>query len=479
MSHRSPSRRQILAGLGSSAAVLPLLHGDLANADSPKFPTRVVFVYWCNGVADNEFWFSNYQPQIYRLGVDPPRADITSGFTNTKVLAPLTPYESKLIIPCGIGLNVNYERKEVVGGHDTMPFLLTGVDATPGVALSGGAAIGGAGGPSIDQHIAKALNAPTKCPSLELAAFVQSDNVVQGRLCWAARNQPISPDENPNSVFGRLFADRVQSSVDIKKTHQRRKSVLDHIAKQLERYRARMGGDDRVKVEAHLESVYQIERQLTSDGTPSTTCETPKIGAPLDAQDVRNLPTICKLQLDLIAGALACDLTRVASFQLGNSGNQNMTFPWLKGLGLGLEDMGHHTVAHWDSPNPGDSNEVRHARKVAVDNWLFSQLAYLIGRLDAIKEGDGTLLDHTAVVFMNGFNNGGAHDSSPLPIVIAGSANGYFKTGRYPFVGGLAGNQTAEKRDHREVLVAACEAMGVKPPLFDGRSFDPLPGVRA
>ena len=184
-------------------------------------------------------------------------------------------------------------------------------------------------------------------------------------------------------------------------------------------------------------------------------------GAPLS--QAADLPAIGKLQIDSLAAALACDLVRVATLQWTHA-ESNQTFPW-----LGINGQ-HHTMSH-----AGDQDAAAQENLTKINVWYGEQMAVLLDRLAAIPEGDGTLLDHTAVVWVIEVGKGNNHAHRDLPFVIAGSCGGAFRTGR--FVDYLAGG--GRGHPHNNLLVSLANAMGLPDTTFGDPAHctGPLPDL--
>jgi hypothetical protein len=182
-------------------------------------------------------------------------------------------------------------------------------------------------GASVDQRIAEGLAVPTKLRSLELGVQVgAADN--WGRMIYRAANQPLPPDDDPASVYARVFSDLHTDPAVLARLRRRRKSILDGVGAQFSRTSARLGSSDRQRMDAHLTAVREIESRLTTDlvvNNPS--CHDPTI-TPVSAIANDAFPAAGALQMDLMTMALACDITRVASLQWSRSVSQTR-FTWL------------------------------------------------------------------------------------------------------------------------------------------------------
>jgi hypothetical protein len=176
---------------------------------------------------------------------------------------------------------------------------------------------------------------------------------------------------------------------------------------------------------------------------------------------VDQTPEVVDSQIELIAASLACDLTRVASFQYTLGENDNVGYPW-----LGIND-GHHNLTH-----AADSDAQSWEQVAQIREWYAEKFAQLLDRLEQITEGDGTLLDNTMVVWASELGIGNTHSFKSTPFVVAGGAGGQIETGRYL--------EFDEAIEHNRLLVSMCQAMG----LSDVETFGdtdlgsgPLPGL--
>jgi hypothetical protein len=203
-------------------------------------------------------------------------------------------------------------------------------------------------------------------------------------------------------------------------------------------------------VDAHLESVRDIERRLAPAAPPAASCAAPAMGQRLDPTVNENMPAIGKLQMDLLATALACDHTRVATLQWTHA-ESIQSFPWLGVTGQ------HHVMSH-----AGDGDAAAQESLTKINVWYAEQLRYLLEKLAAVREGDRTLLDNTVVVWMNEVGKGNNHAHRDLPFLLAGSCGGAFRTGR--FVDFMANG--ASGFPHNNLLVSLAQAMGLQDTTF-------------
>jgi hypothetical protein len=273
---------------------------------------------------------------------------------------------------------------------------------------------------SIDQHVANRLAETVTTPfkSLEFGVDVSRHHIYT-RVSYAGSNQPIAPEGDPYAMFDRVFADIGSQPTDtaaLEAIRARRKSILDAVKGNLSSVQTKVSAADRIKIEAHLEAVRSIEKRL--DGSiPVDSCMQPGLGEMLDPEANDNFPALSRLQLDLMVAALACDLTRVVSMLWAGAANE-VRFTWLG------QDDGHHSISHDD----GDGGQ---AQRIDAHAWFSGEVAYLLDKLKATPDGEGTLLDNSLMAWGNELADGAAHSQSPIPIVLAGKAGGAItSTGR-------------------------------------------------
>jgi hypothetical protein len=317
---------------------------------------------------------------------------------------------------------------------------------------------GWASGPSVDQRIADFIAGETKLRSLELGVQVGSaDN--WGRICYRAADQPLPPEDDPAAVYARVFAELHTDPAVLAAERARQKSILDTVAGEYQRVSAELGSADRQRLEAHLDAVRDIEQRLTQVGrVGGAACSDPVI-TPVDKDDNDAFPAVGALQLDLLAMALACDITRVASLQWSRSVSQTR-FTW-----LGIDEA-HHDLSHLP-----DDDATALDKLSRIESWYATQLATLIAKLKAIPEGDGTLLDNTVILFCNELAKGNTHSRQDAGYVLAGRAGGALETGRFLRYDGNV--------PHNGLLISLLNAMDVPDQTFGNPDWSngPLSGL--
>lgn len=452
MSHRKRplpplSRRTVLRGLGGAAVALPLLdamRGRSASANNFG-PKRLIVMYTPNGTIAHNFW---------------PKGSEWD-FTLSPILAPLAEHKDDLLILRGIDMLSSLDgpgdaHQKGTGQCLTATKLLDG-----DFAGDAGQSAGWAGGISIDQRVANHFGTATPYASLELGVAVEGSTVAS-RISYRGPGQPLPPENSPYAAYQRLFADALQDPVEVERLANRRRTVLDAVAEQHKQLRDRLGVEDRDKLDSHLLAVEEIRARLDQPTMQfGGVCQPLDQGKVVEPELVANLPIIGRLQMDLLAMAFACDLTRVA------------TLMWTKSAATPVYSFldpkiveGHHSIAH-----KGDEDELKVAQNTKINVWFAEQLAYLIGALKAIPEGDGTVFDNTVILWTNEQAKGNNHDRMDMPYVLAGSAGGYFETGRYL----VQGQQTP----HNKLLVSLLHAMGVDDEVFGDPQYGtgPLSGL--
>jgi hypothetical protein len=430
-------RRELLKAAGASTALLPFVPILESRAQAEQPPKRFICFYSSNGIV-REAWTPKMNGSELEL---------------SPILAPLEPYKSRLLAVDGLRYKVVEEKGAQGGHHGGFVTALTGRRYV--IPAGAGKDDGLADGISIDQHIANTISQGLKFRSLELGIQVDTFSVTLNALSYRGPLQPQSPENDPYKVFERVFGGsnpKAGAAPDPARAVRLRdrRSVLDFAVKDLARIRQRLGTREQLKLDAHLENLRAIESTLeTGQGASAVAaCEVPNTGARLDVFANDNIPAVGRLQMDLLVMAMACDLTRVGTIQYGRAG-ANHRFTWLGGnLATdanisGDGTSGIHGLAH------NEGNAAARADLVQCHRWYAGEIAYLMGKLAAIPEGDGSMLDNTLIVSMNEMGTGN-HGLSNTPWLIAGNAGGFFRTGRVIH---------AQDQPHNRLLVAFAQAM--------------------
>ncbi len=414
---RVTSRRAFLAGLGVAAAspFIPILN---ASGQESLFPKRLILFYTPHGTV-KKAWTPT---------------GTTTNFTLGPVLAPLQRHQSKIVVLSGINMpDVGVGAPHTKG----LPLVWTASKLVEDMTFtradgSGGMYYGWNSAPSIDQVISGAIAPPTPYRSLEFGVRSGGSNPAS-RMVYSAAQTPLAPATDPWSQFTRIF-----TGIDQKTTNERL-SASALAAAELARIRPRVAAAERIKIDAHAEALSSIQKRLN---TKAMACAGPTVGTKIDAQAIANTPTVIDLRLLLIAASLACDLTRFASLQYSIGDNDGYPYPW-----LGITDD-HHGLTH-----AADTDTVSWGKVTQIQTWYATQFARLLDLLDAVPEGNGSLLDNTMVVWGSELGTGNTHSFKSTPFVAAGGASGAFATGRYL--------EYSEMVDHNRLLVSVCQAFGM------------------
>lgn len=429
------SRRTVLRGAGAAIA-LPLLDAMEARAQATP-PRRLLLVFSPNGT-------------IYERWAPTPTG---TGFTLSPVLAPLAPHQSKLTVLGNVDMASAYDGPG--DGHQKgIGHLWTGVDLQPGTLFT---TVDWAGGPSVDQRLADVVGGATRLRSLELGVQVPRARVYD-RMVYRAAGQPLPPLLDPTATFQAVFGDG--DPLVAAQRRARRKSVLDAVLGEYTALSAKLGAVDRQRLDAHATTVRDIEQRLEAVGQPGPACVRPDapVVPPLTA--AASYPELGRLQMDLLALALTCDVTRVASLQWSTAAS-SVVFSWLG-----------HTIDHHELSHRSDDDAEARTQMEAIHHWYAEQFAYLLSRLDAAPESGGSVLDHSLVLWGNELGKGNIHSPVSVPFVTAGSAGGAVRTGQF-----LETNHAP----HNALLLAALRAFGVDDATFGDPSVcpGPLPGFLA
>ncbi len=413
------SRRAFLKALGAGMGMLPLLNCERALAQTAGVVKRMISITWTNGVVASNF----YPPEGPLTGPLPP------------ILAPLEPWKSRILamrgpgvgtMMGGVDLNVMVDAGQTYNGHQAYPSLLTG-------SYQGAT-------PSIDTLIGDQL----KMRGFAAPQMILGCRPASTSTSWRAGGMKNVAETDPYRVYTRLFG--VTPQPPSAAVLARRKSVIDGVIEDINTFAARLGKEDRVKIDAHLESVRAIEKQLLMPRPPPAPSCTPPPNTPagLVFSQVANYPQHVKLMVDIIAVAVRCDIARVFTLDLIDDGGGNsLTFPW-----LGIASQDYHTVA--------SLGRAGYPQKTLIDAWFYAQVADLAGQLAGISEGSSTALDNTVVLVSNDMNEGALHMVKGLPYLIVGSGAGFFKQGVcVQFPGNVPNNQ---------LLTSVCHAMDLQVP---------------
>jgi hypothetical protein len=450
-------RRRFLRGLGGIAVALPFLETfELRKARAADPPKRLAIFFCCNGVNMEKFWPTTaYGPLT------------AASFTGTG-LAPIASYAAKLLIPRGVHLVPRGFGRDPAGGDDHAKAVGHRLTAAANQMTTERYA----SGISLDHAIASSLNPSGKGPLNLMVGYRAND--VLGSVSYTGSGQQAIPFQDPWKAFKDWSgAGTTMTSGMVDRLAMRRQSVLDAVKGDLDSLKNNsvISKADRDKLDMHFTSIRSLETNIQSSGMSSCalpsarTMEIQAINPSTVTRD-SEFQKIGGMMLDVMALAFACDQNRVSTIQWG-SGAAGPIFSW---LGMSADDVSskynHHKLSHGattdcaTSPNlPSDQWKTA---LFNIDQWYMNNFKGLLDRLSMYSEPNGSVLDNSAVVYMNDLGDGLGHNWMDLPNVIAGSAGGYFKQGQYVKL--VNGNNTANDTDapSNMLLTTLANAVGAK-----------------
>lgn len=394
-SRRGLTRRTILRGLGAGIALpwlesIPVWADTTAKRSANEPPVRFGCVFAGNGFAKKHWWAKEADGAL-QLG---------------KVLEPVEPFKDKLNFVRGL-YNPNARG---CGIHSCMTGnLLTGSRLASGGRIHAGV--------SVDQMLAKHVGRQTKVDSLVLGCEKPYAGIHAGysmlyssHISWSAPTTPAPLELYPAVAFDRLFGDGGVRGTDA--------SVLDAVLADARSIRKQVSVPDRRKLDEYLNSIREVERRIADAGKERRfegwrpTADKPTIDRPAD--DIpQDIDVHMKLMSDLMVLAFQTDSTRVCTLKLNND-HSGMRFP-----NLGIDHIIHHLLSH-EEDNPD---------WLRVNQFFLGHLARILQGLDAVQEGERTLLDNSIIMFCSSMLTG-YHDNTQLPVLLCGGGGGQMKTGR-------------------------------------------------
>src|SRR5690554_3598975 len=383
------SRRTVLRGAGACIA-LPLLDAMnpagvvWANTPAGKAPHRLAFVGFPHGAV-----MSKWSPE--QAGRD---------YTMSPILEPLAPYREHLTIVSGL-------RNKPAESPEPHEFIeRTWLSC---VSPKDAGVIGPEAGVTADQIAVRYIGQDTRLPSLELTTAQRG-----AQLSWRTPTQSLPQEVNPRAVFYKLFG-QGDTEEERHAIMVETGSILDRVTEQAARLQAKLGPQDRAAVDVYLDSVREIERRvqmaMEQDMSALDIPDAP-VGVPND------LDAHFKLMFDLMALAFQADLTRIITFSMDREASMR-TYN-----NIGISEAFHPLSHHGNDPAKLD-------RLAVIQTYHTKLFAAFIERLANTPDGDGTLLDHSAILFGSNMSDSNAHNNDPLPTAILGHAHGRIKGGQH------------------------------------------------
>jgi len=396
---RKISRRTVLRGAGVTLALpwlesIPVWSDESADEEAAgRFPQRFAALFMACGVHPDHWWGKG-------AGAD---------MELSRSLAPMEPLKTKMNVIQGL-----FNRNSTgVGIHPGQTGnILSGASLQKGAELKGGI--------SIDQVLASRLGQETAQPSMVLGCEqpitgyheTNFSMAYSSHISWQNATSPVPMEVYPSLAFDSLFDNRGS---------RRNQSVLDRVREEVASLGRRTSSGDQSRLDEYLTSVREVEKRIEhqrvqqnkaanrakNSGKSVITMERPDNGLPEDIREHM------RLMCDVIALAFQTDKTRVGTLLLCRD---------ISGLFYPFLDVrnAHHSASHNDRSEDWEK----------ISRYYCSQLAYLAGRLDAMPEGDGTVLDNSCLLWINNMWSGSQHDSTKVPLLTAGGLGGRLKTGR-------------------------------------------------
>lgn len=440
--HWQLSRRAFLRGAGAAVG-LPLLDAMLpakvlAGQAPAQPPVRMACVFFPNGV-----WQDAWIPKQTGSDYDLPFA-----------LEPLRSVKDDVLVLSGLD---KANSRSGDGHYAKTANFLTGmpVEKTTGRDIS-------SGGISVDQLAAKRKGHLTPLPSLELGtepviSGVDS-NVGYTRLygsyiSWQSPSRPVAKEIDPRLVYQRLFGGGASFTPD-------HANLLDFVLEDARDLRKRLGRDDQGKLDEYLDSVRSVEKRIEFHSKPDPRAWRPNLSKfdpqPPGAPD--NFRERIRLMLDMIVLAMQTDSTRISTFMFANSVS-GRDFSFLDGV-----RGGHHPLSH----HQNDAKKIEQYKR--INRWHAEQFAYMLEKMRAVREGEGTLLDNAMILFGCGMSDGNRHDPNNLPILLGGRGGGTIRSGRHV--------ASPKNTPLCNLYVSMLDRMGVEVHSF-GDSTGPLTAIDA
>jgi hypothetical protein len=407
---RALSRRTVLRGMGTAVA-LPFLESMVpafqALAQSPaRPPMRFGAVYFPNGApmsGANNFWMPPAQGELQI----------------TPILKPLEPFKDQMTV---IG---NLSR---AGGKTVTDHAVSSAGWLSGAVAKQTEAEDIHVGVTIDQVLARQIGQDTPFPSLELATEDFSGYVggcVPGYSCaymntlsWAGPTSPLPMEINPRVAFERMFGRAADGNQRLERMRENR-SILDSVAGEAKQLQRRLGAQDRARLDEYLGTVREIERRIErteARNAASVTAVVAPAGVPETFEEH------AAVMFDLLAVAYQADLTRVFTFMMAREASQR-TYP-----ALNIPETHHDVSHHGNQPD-------KMALHAKIDTHFATLFAAFVEKLRTSPEADGSVLDHSLIVFGGGMSDGQAHSAYPLPLAALGGAGGKMKGNRFMLAG--------------------------------------------
>jgi hypothetical protein len=397
-------RRTVLRGIGASLALplldamIPAMTAEAETAASPTRLRRLGYVYIPMG-CDISRW-------------TPPGESLLEELSPT--LSPLNPMRQHVSVISNLELQNAYPGTHATSNSAFLSAAKAKWTESTDYYLA----------TTVDQIAAKQIGQETQLPSLELSMDLlstvgQCDNgyacVYQNNLSWSSPTTPLQAEAHPRIVFERLFGEG-GSAAERRAGLRKRASLLDSVTSEIARLENNLGPADRARVHQYLDTIREVERRIEKAEADTRDNPLPDLERPVGVPAAYG--DHARLMFDLQRLALQGDVTRVVTFQLARE-TSNRTYPE-----IGINE-GHHPLTH----HGGNPEKI--AKVAKINQFHVSLFAEYLAKLKDTPEGNGSLLDHSLILYGSGMGNPNVHDHINLPIVVAGGAAGRMKGGRH------------------------------------------------
>jgi len=412
LTKKSIARRSFLRGLGVTAA-LPLLDAMIpamatsAELVATKPAVRLGFVYVPNGIINLK---GEWIP-----------ATTGANFQFASTMKALEPYRDQVLVLSGLMQNGGRALGDGAGDHARAGATwLTGVHPkkTEGADIHAGI--------SADQIAAREFGQKTQIASMELGleAAGLAGGCDSGYSCaytntvsWRSPTTPNPVETNPRAVFERMFGDGQSNDPAARLARMKEdSSILDFMMEDVSRMKAGLGSRDKNKLAEYLDGIRDIERRIQLAEAQNANFKMPLMEKPVGIPD--DFDVHARLMIDLQVLAFQADLTRVGTFMIAREGSNR---PYRQ---IGVPD-GHHSVTHHQL----DPEKIE--KTIKINEYHVKTFAYYVDKMKNTQDGDGSLLDHSLLLYGSSINDGNRHTHDDLPLVMVGSANGQVKGGRH------------------------------------------------
>lgn len=460
MNRRDLDRRRFLRAVGATALTYPFVKALPSYAATGDPPTYLVLLFTPSGFVQHLWGAQCAKP----AGTAPTSASPLV-FRDTLSVFDTMGLTDKVIVLDGLNVKAAVNPSHEPG----MAALWTGVTSTGNPAT----------GPSIDQVIAGELNSGRPFRSIELMVRYSADwtdREVKTRMIYDAKGGYLDPYDDPAAARNALFPNMTAMTGPDKKTYIRNK-LFQQLNVELDGLQTRLCNEDRQQLQALQQAWLDLNQQLTSAAAAAQACTTPDAAPAGYKSPSDDFPTSAKLQMNILAMALACDLTRVASLQFSTATSQVKHTAWLGAN----QTKTHHDHSH-DGPtslyqfyqlgggdylyNPAGASLYGSLDQLtAIDAWYAKQVATFASSLRQFTVGGKSLLDQTVICWGSEIAIGAAHNHNAAPFVLIGGGGGKLKTNqvvRFPVK--FDGDQTTQNvvdRSHSDLLLTLAQVMGV------------------